>query len=522
MVLLKQSAGLAALLVCFIFLIFYCIIYKDKRFGWYCVATAAGAIIPLGLCVSLLAANRALTPFLEQFFGAAGSKGGLGTILLGGWSTIFTHTDHILLFIAFLLTIWSLLHCVEGKTSVHVVVAHLMLLFLSFWRCYKDASFSVMRFLQFSPTVSAGLGLLFILTIVFIQFGNSHYLQVFSNKISTWPAAVLYSILFLLAYQDFQNTEPGFYENLYKNTSLFSDIPAVITYFSIYGALLCLIAQFYHYAKTGKSLYPKAMMFLFAGGLADAYANIMNASTWIYPITVFILAPVMILILFALDLRKWNPAKNLVLCLFCVIVCSVCISQKYTTAYSWWGNEVTYPLHQRTEAVELDAMAGLRLPEQRKLEYEEITKIIEENADEGSTVWGFPHIKIFNVLTDRYTLDDPVPVLFYDVCSDNASVKEAEWLEENPPTFVIWCDMYFCIEQHEILFRNGEPLGQRKIIEWFKEVKNANYIKVGQVGNLFVYKLSDGSPVRYTYFQEPGKINYTAGENEINETYETY
>lgn len=507
-VLLKQSAGLAALLVCFLFLIFYCVCFKDNRFIQYCIATALGAVVPLGIFLIYLLATDSLGPFVEQFFGAAASKGGIMTILFAGWEVLISNVKYLILLFVLLLVIWSAVKGSKHEISTNIVLGQIVLLILTARVYFSEFVVGLEAALQTSTLLLGIVIFVFILTIWLINRTR----QICPEKENGYVCTYYFSCLFLFSLAITSLNPLSLNSLLYKQTTLFPGVPDIINHLSILGAVWCLIAGFYYKLNKDQMIFPRAVFFLLAGGIADAYANLMNSSTDVYPICGFISAALMISGLMALNLRKWNSAKNIVICLFCAIVCGTAMVQKAAAAYSWWGSEVTYSLEERAESVELKAMSGLKLAYQRKLEFEEVTKLIEENDEEDSTVWGYPHIKIFNILTDHFNVDDPVPVLFYDVCSDSAALEEVTWLRENHPDFVVWCDMPWCIEVHEQIFRNGEPLGQREIISWFTEVKDTDYEKIGQVGNLFVYKLKNGSPVNYTYFQNPDLLNGTSGE----------
>lgn len=509
MVLLKQSAGLAALIVCFGFLIAYCSIFHDKHFFLYCLATAMGALIPLGICVLWLANNKALIPFMEQFFGVAGAKGGIGTILLGGWVSVLTHWRHILMYTTFLLMLWSARQYNRKAVSGGCVLVHILAFCISCLVCYEESIYEIVKFstrsTTFTLTVSAML--LFVATLSTKRWQNGLQPQMDLHNI-VYTVAMFFAMLILIVCNYRTITTSLFYE-----TSLFTDISEVVTYFCLYANTTLLICAFVNYRRTHRNQLGKATIFLLAGCLLDAYANMMNSSDTVYPIAAFMALSVMICFMFYLNFGRWNIVKNILLCVVCVTICGSVMIQKYTTAYSWWGSEITYPMDERCFRVDVPKMEGIRLAEQRKLEFEEVTKLIQENGTNDSTVWGFPYVKIFNILTNHYNTEDPVPILFYDVCSDEAALKEAAWLKEHHPDFVIWCDMPWCIEVHESTFRNGEVLGQREIIEWFIDVKKTSYTQIGQVGNLFVYKLKNGEPINYTYFQSPDAKNKTAGES---------
>jgi len=107
------------------------------------------------------------------------------------------------------------------------------------------------------------------------------------------------------------------------------------------------------------------------------------------------------------------------------------------------------------------------------------------NGDE--TVWSFPYGNVYNILTSRYDFENPSPLVFYDVCSDAQAERELKWLKEEPPTFVVWIDIPGCLETHEAVFRNGERLGQRDIVEWFSDGIGNRYVLVGRVDNVKLY-----------------------------------
>lgn len=66
------------------------------------------------------------------------------------------------------------------------------------------------------------------------------------------------------------------------------------------------------------------------------------------------------------------------------------------------------------------------------------------------------------------------------------------------------------MEVHEVLFRDGNFLGQRKIQKWFSEVKDNDYTLIGQVDNVFIYKLNGDTIPKYTYIERKTRPNETA------------
>ncbi len=510
MLLLKQSLGAAALLVCFAFLFVYCVAVKDKKFWTYCLYTVLGILIPLLIFAIFLFATGAFGAFLEQFFDAAGAKGGLMTILFGFIKNTLLDFSKLSLFFESTLLVCALSNLLNKNIQKSRLLFPLV--FLSFTTVFLSIyGHSVREILKLMINRKVFL-LAFMALILFIAslivFRKKQYFKIASAYNFSGPVALIFFAAIFLSAIDFR----GAVTDLFKSTNLFQDFTNLINYFSIFFIIsftvLCFAKQF----KTGKLPIEKPLLALFLAGIVEFYCSSMASGGYPIPRMMFILVPIFLTMLFSLVLPKINQAKNLALCLGCLALCFLCMTQKVTTAYAWWGSEQTHPITERTEKSELKAFTGFTLAAQDVLEFDEITKLIEKNSDENDTVWGFPHVKIFNILTERYDLSDPVPVLFYDVCSDAAAQKELDWLEKNNPEIIVWCDIPKCLETHENTFRNGEKIGQREIIEWFHSVKEEKYTKIGQVGNLFVYRLDDGTTPSYTYFQNKNPIHITVDD----------
>ena len=510
MLLLKQSLGLAAAIVCFLFLVAYCVVFHDKKFGWYCLSTAIGVVIPLAICLVFLLANQAFFPFLEQFFGAAGAKGGIATIIFAGISNTLINWSYIGIYFSLLMCVVSLRSVLKNKTpeAILTMLASCFVLVASVISLLGGAINRIKEFVLTSTTLTVAIVGILAVVLICLFLNKRRSLPVISKMNYLLPTSALFALAFFAVFFDVK----GAFSSLYYNTTLFNDLTTLINYMACYTMLVGLVYCFISYGLSGNLPCPKPVIALFVCGFMDFYTCSMASGGYPIPRMMFTIVPVFLVCAFSFELPrfKWNSAKNLCICVLCVIACGVCMMQKYIGAYSWWGSNTMYELNERMESVEVEELRGFRLSAQKKLEYEEITRLIKENDDEDSTVWGFPYVKIFNILTDHYNTEDPVPVLFYDVCSDEAAIEESQWLEDNNPDFVIWCDIPDCLGTHERIFRNGEPLGQRKIVEWFNEVQAERYTCIGQVGNLFVYKLNDGSPINYTYFQDINAINSMA------------
>ena len=166
--------------------------------------------------------------------------------------------------------------------------------------------------------------------------------------------------------------------------------------------------------------------------------------------------------------------------------------------YSWWGT-VDEPLNVKTEMSDIKALEGVKLSEHQKELYDTITRLIKENSTKEDTIWTYPHMRLFNVLADNYTLDTFMPVVFYDVSSDFYIEQETKLLKENLPDIIIWEDIENCKEVHEQAFREGKPLKQREMEKMFQKKFGNEYTLIGVMDNFRVYKLNNEKPIQYTY-----------------------
>jgi hypothetical protein len=158
------------------------------------------------------------------------------------------------------------------------------------------------------------------------------------------------------------------------------------------------------------------------------------------------------------NLSKIAP---LILCAFLVLFMA---SHKYIEPYYWWG------LHQpdiRTTSTPLKSkyLDGFIVSEETARIYSEVTSIVERDTEPGDSIYTFPNIPIFYLLTDRYP-DTFGIVSWFDVEPDNFAVDDALRIRESPPMVIIYLDVpEFVWQAHEQWFRNGEKSGQRMIKE---------------------------------------------------------
>lgn len=128
----------------------------------------------------------------------------------------------------------------------------------------------------------------------------------------------------------------------------------------------------------------------------------------------------------------------------------------------------------------------------------EIYELIQTNKRDGDTMYTFPHINYFNVMAN---LNSPTfcKVHYFDVCSDEQAILDANTLQQKLPTFIVWQE--FTENEwatHEAIFRGGNLSGQRQLRDVVdKYTKNGTYILLGvfefnYADPIYIWGLEDG------------------------------
>ena len=188
-----------------------------------------------------------------------------------------------------------------------------------------------------------------------------------------------------------------------------------------------------------------------------------------------------------LDLKILDSVRVL----FAVVLFSVLLLQKLVCPYSWWDYK-SGSFWDKKYTSDVPYLDGFLLDENEIKYFDNITLLIDHYSDKNSVIFGFPYAKIYNVLLDNYNMISFSPIHFYDVISDDCVIADSRLIIENEPDIVVWQDITDCISIHEEVYRNGKPLEQRRIVDWFSNALETDYVLVGQFNDLYIYKLDDG------------------------------
>lgn len=511
--LLKQSSGVAAGIIYTITFCIYSKIKKNKFFMKEILVVILGVFVPLGICSVWLITNDAFLPFIKQvYLSGSNSKGGLINIIFLSIISKFENYPELILFLALLLIIeYYLISCshtllLQKDTKIIIGSCLILIPILCCFVFYKEEVYALYIFCRNHSRLMLFFFAIAITTFLLLRcfFKKSKYV------------GLEYSLSFAIVIIGFLGLMFG------KSTSIFEELnyTGIFSLISNIGGIVLFALIFswgYMFTKISdnKILKYDILLMLFASALATTYAASMAAGSSMPAVRpMFVSIPFIIVFILELGTEKniLYCLKNLAVIIIVAMLCITTFAQKYMCSYSWWGwNEVNYA--EKTEKINIHGLEGFRVSKKQKEIYEEVTTLIQKNTTKDSIVYGFPYLKIFNILTNK--IEDPgfVPVPFYDVCGDDYAIAEVKYLEKNQPDIVLWCDIPGCLETHEYIFRDGNPIGQRKIVEWFQNaVKNKKYINIGQVDNIFVYKRNDKNKKPYMFFEDSERKNVTLEE----------
>lgn len=496
--LLKQTIFVASVLLIFITLTILFVITKHKNYIKSIILTLAGFLIPVIICFAILTYHNALTPFFEQVFFSADSKGSLFSVLT---SIIRITTTYKTLYLTIIL-----LFCFY-RIAKYNDLQNWFYLFIALSSYLIIFETDIKTILPFVNTHKGKLLVLVFCLLLVVSL----LLDFFDiNKKGLCYIPFLSCGLSLLLFDYYLTVKTHVSNRIYMESNLFSMVNTVSKLCCAISIIL-IIYQFHLYRASNDATCLK-WIFLLMCGLICMYHLAMGASDDFNPRALIICIPVLTCYLLE-KIPHHFFTKNLLVLSILVCLCVGIVSQKVTCTYSWWGSTSTTLDKDHTCTPTIKAMRGLRLSAYEANMYNELYRVLERNMTSDTSVYSFPQTQIFNVLLNNTNEAGFVPVPFYDTCADKYAIEDAKLLAKDPPDILIWCDIPGCMEAHENIYRNGEELGQRSIQRLFSVlVRRGDYSLIGQYNNIFIYKYNvknSNSKTNYTYIEDASRVNST-------------
>lgn len=481
----KQTIFIAALSIYFVVLTILCILKKDKEYIRYIISTIIGLLIPVLLCASYLIYHNALWDFMDQVFISVDGKGSIFDIIIFTPLKVLTNWSCWIMAIVLILIlkISKDMQCKNDNRNIYIIGLLAVAVLYVIDKCtlpviiqYVKAYFESWKFLLMVVVFAMPL----LITVIFrnkiVQYQKKIYFGIIILSIGIFVASILSS---------------EYYEAVY-DVGMFGLISKYFNVIGYYFLILLVIICFIRKVKISNEMVDSkndTMIMFASGGIVLCYAAVMAAGGTSMPSLAMRISTPLILTIILSEGMVENASKYLKFLVMgvCLIITTVCISQKSISPYPWWGMN-DYPKEEKIYTVDIKELKGFLFSQEDKEMYENISRLINENSDEDDIVFGYPYIKIYNILCKRYT-SYFVPVVWYDVVGDKYVDMLLNELQENPPKIVVWKNIPGALETHEAVYRDGKLLEQRKIEAMFKKMLPTKYKLLGEYNEVKVYKL---------------------------------
>ena len=479
----------SVLLIIVIFALLSAISRKIKIIDFLYVGL--GLLIPMAALFVWLLLKGALKGFIYQVYLGSDSKGSLFRILIG--SQINLIRERVPIFLAII--IFSLardIKLLNSKSSVRVAnVCYILVTFL----------FGVQYGSYIWHYVYPLKVLFIIMMVVSLVMGYRYF------KIGRILFAVEIGIIMVLMIINYSGTTEMIYSDYFFRFVFEESLTIIYIYFII---RLAIDIVFFLLKK--KNIDSQEIVVV-GCAISGAYSTSMAAGApVIHSISSFCLIGALFIHLskyFQNQEREgFDRIKQVVLSQLVVFFVVICLGLKLFKPYAWWGFD-SGNFWEKTEVSSQKKLKGFLFTPDEIDKFDKITELLEYYTDGSSVIYGYPYVKVYNALLDNYNMDCYVPIHFYDVCSDKYAIADAKVLSENEPDIVIWMDIQGCVEDQELNYKEGKKVGQREIMKWFADVNETDYVLIGQVDNIFVYKRIDDTEVTYTLIEDEFATNYT-------------
>ncbi|MCR5787815.1 MAG: glycosyltransferase family 39 protein [Bacilli bacterium] len=494
---LKQPLFVAEIVLYFPILTYLFILNKKKLIEYFksVFITAFGFAVPTAIICGYLLYKGAFNYFLLQTYLGSTGKGSIISLLLVLYDCCFKF-KFIIISLLILLFAAKLRKHQDNNKDNNLFIYGLVLL-VTIYNVYINY---INTFDSIIHNIIGFLAIVVLVAIVLVDYFNN---KDENDNISY--VILFFGILLILLALIIKN---NYSQLIYTQTASFSFLPEICSV-SVLIAILIIIYFLFKLYKFKKLTYWNYMwLFLLLGAVVFEFSCSMGS------LSVHIAgASFTVSVLLSLILSTYKDKYNIIKYssfVFALFLSLTVFSQKVTSSYSWWGwSQPTLDI-KNLHTIDVPGLEGYLVPKDIKNMYEEMYKVVKENTDDNSVIYGFPYCSVFNVLLDNNNLSVFVPIPWYDVSTDTYIIQDTETLKRNNPDIFVWVDIPNALELHENTFRNGVQLAQRDIQEWIsKMVYKGKYVLIGQYNSVFIYKLNDGSKINYTYIKNKKKKNTT-------------
>ena len=392
-----------------------------------------GALTPFFLIGIWLYYAGAMKPFIDQvLFGAIASKGESITKILFGWVGRNASKETIIQILIMALTICLSLDYINAKAP------------------------ALKRFLGSKFSVKQGIS---------------------NVKIYFWAFCFCGAIILLIGQNKYFIKLALFLVPWYSDYKFFIQL-------SLLACLFFIISTLYSLFKSHKFDIPLAIIFLFGIGILfgnGTSADISEAGTFLI---------IAVSLGYVANLSKISWITTPIVGVICLSFTMALTIKKFESPYHWWSVP-TPSIWSSTSQSSLPLLRGMNLSPQSIKLIEEVVKAIQDHSSPSDEVLTFPHIPLFNLLSERWP-NSKVLVAWFDILPDNLAIAEADRIKLSPPKVIVNLRLAeFVWREHERAFRKG-VMGQRQIESTIQSLINelgyklaySNYLDGGEGDDL--------------------------------------
>ena len=172
-----------------------------------------------------------------------------------------------------------------------------------------------------------------------------------------------------------------------------------------------------------------------------------------------------------------TPISALIPIFSSLLLCLYLFNLKLQSPYSWWSVRADN-VRGLSCADSSGILKGICIDPKKYKEIMDLVGKIQESSSSKDKLYVFPHMPIFNLLSNRLPFDNAV-VTWFDFTSQNLLNTLSEDLSVDPPTVLLIARLpNEVFEGHERLFNKSIPGKQREIISVIDKLSKENIIKL--------------------------------------------
>lgn len=265
--------------------------------------------------------------------------------------------------------------------------------------------------------------------------------------------------------------------------------PTNMIFLTAVAIVLLLILGTWQLLK-GAQTEHQAQVYLFAA----VSFNIAFMLSLSFPVFALMLLPGFGLI-FAGSLAGSNRLGRLAICAIVLLICIDAVRLKLDIPFGF-GSFADGPVSAAAIRSDQPKLKGILLPADTVHLIDDVTHIVAANTTPADTIFSYPEMALFYVLTNRKW---PTETASHnvDTVNDAFARQEAARLLQNPPKVIVFLpETEAQLRAEEIVWRDGHRMGQRDIIAAIKTLA-ANYRLAGiyptnpQNQDIYVYVRPD-------------------------------